>query len=131
MTTRFTQLRLAGPAAVLIAILLAGLAAIPYYGVARLDAEIRQRQETLVGRNISIWISDVEFALTAWTIWDESIAKIDNSFDLEWTDRNIGRSLIGTSRTRFVSILNGDGDLIYSKTDDEVLQRPFLPGGQR
>lgn len=129
MTMRFTQLRLAGPAAVLIAILLAGLAAIPYYGVARLDAELRQRQETLVGRNISIWISDVEFALTAWTIWDESIAKIDNLFDPEWTDRNIGRSLIGTSRTRFVSILNGEGDLIYSKTDDEVLQRPFFARG--
>lgn len=129
MTTRFTHLRLVGPAAVLIAILLAGLAAIPYYGVARLDAELRQRQETLVGRNISIWISDVEFALTAWTIWDESIAKLDNTFDPEWTDRNIGRSLIGTSRTRFVAILNGDGTLIYSKTDDEVLQRPFFVRG--
>lgn len=129
MTTRFTHLRLVGPAAVLIAILLAGLAAIPYYGVARLDAEIRQRQETLVGRNISIWVSDVEFALTAWTIWDESIAKLDNIFDPEWTDRNIGRSLIGTSRTRFVAILNADDALIYSKTDEEVVERPFFVRG--
>ncbi len=126
---RFTQLRLVGPAALLVTVLLVGLAAIPYYGVGRLDTEIRQRQETLVSRNISIWISDVEFALTAWTIWDEAIAKIDNDFDLEWTDRNIGRSLIGTSRTRFVTILSGGGDILYTKTDGEFEQRPFFVRG--
>lgn len=126
---RFTQLRLVGPAALLVTVLLVGLAAIPYYGVGRLDREIRQRQETLVSRNISIWISDVEFALTAWTIWDEAIAKIDNDFDLEWTERNIGSSLIGTSRTRFVTILSGGGDILYTKTDGEFEQRPFFARG--
>lgn len=129
MTARNTHLKLIGPAVVLIAILIAGLAAIPYFGVARLDAESRERQETLVKRNIAIWISDVEFALTAWTIWDESIAKLDNTFDPEWADRNIGRSLIGTSRTRFVGILNAEDKLIYSKTADEVGERPFFVRG--
>lgn len=126
MTTRINQFKLLGPAMFLTAILIAGLAAIPYYGVARLDAESRSRQETLVERNISIWISDVEFALTAWTIWDESIAKIDNAFDAEWADRNIGSSLIGTSRTRFAAILDRDDRLIYSKMADEVRERPFF-----
>lgn len=129
MTTRFTQFKLVGPALILIAILIAGLAAIPYYAVERLDADVRERQETLVKRNISIWIEDVEFALTAWTIWDESIAKIDNKFDYEWTDRNIGLSLIGTSRTRFAAILDADGEMIYSRTADEVTDRPFFVRG--
>ncbi|MDM9622634.1 diguanylate cyclase [Rhizobium sp. S96] len=129
MTARFTQFKLVGPAIILIAILLTGLAAVPYYGVARLDAKIRERQETLVKRNISIWISDVEFALTAWTIWDESIAKLDNSYDPEWADRNIGSSLIGTSRTRFAAILDAGDYMIYSKTADEVLNRPFFLRG--
>lgn len=129
MTTRFTQFKLVGPALILIAILIMGLATIPYYGMERLDADVRERQETLVKRNISIWIEDVEFALTAWTIWDESIAKIDNAFDFEWTDRNIGRSLIGTSRTRFASILDADGKMIYSRTAEEVQERPFFARG--
>ncbi|QFY63250.1 diguanylate cyclase (plasmid) [Rhizobium grahamii] len=126
MTTRFSQFKLVGPVLVLVAILIAGLAAVPYYGVKRLDAESRERQETLVKRNISIWIADVEFALTAWTIWDESIAKIDNSFDREWADRNIGSSLIGTSRTRFAAILDAEDSMIYAKTADEVVGRPFF-----
>ncbi len=129
MTMRFTQFKLVGPALVLVAILIAGLAAVPYYGVKRLDAESRERQETLVKRNISIWIADVEFALTAWTIWDESIAKIDNGFDSEWADRNIGKSLIGTSRTRFAAILDADDNMIYTKTADEVIDRPFFLRG--
>lgn len=129
MTTRFTQFKLVGPALILIAILIMGLATIPYYGMERLDADVRERQETLVKRNISIWIEDVEFALTAWTIWDESIAKIDNAFDFEWTDRNIGRSLIGTSRTRFAAILDADGKMIYSRTAEEVQERPFFARG--
>ncbi|MBB6488607.1 diguanylate cyclase domain-containing protein [Rhizobium lusitanum] len=126
MTTNINQFKLLGPAMILIAILIVGLAAIPYYGMARLDAESRERQEALVERNIAIWITDVEFALTAWTIWDESITKIDNAFDQEWTDRNIGSSLIGTSRTRFVAILDRDDRLIYSKTADGVRERPFF-----
>ncbi|WP_413711673.1 diguanylate cyclase domain-containing protein [Rhizobium sp. Rhizsp82] len=129
MTRRFTEFKLVGPALILVAIVIAGLAAVPYYGVARLDAKIRERQETLVKRNISIWTNDVEFALTAWTIWDESIAKIDNQFDFEWVDRNIGRSLIGTSRTRFAAILNADDAMIYSRTADEVQARPFFIRG--
>lgn len=129
MTTRFTHLKLVAPAILAIAILIAGLAAIPYYGAARLDGEMRDRQETLVKRNISIWIADVEFALTAWTIWDESIAKIDNAFDPVWTDRNIGSSLIGTSRTRFVAILDSKDDLIYQKTAPEVQGREFFQRG--
>ncbi|CAN7626395.1 diguanylate cyclase [Rhizobium sp. LjRoot98] len=129
--TRFTHLKLVAPAIMLISVLIAGLAAIPYYGVASLDGEIRERQETLVKRNISIWIADVEFALTAWTIWDESIAKIDNAFDPVWTDRNIGSSLIGTSRTRFVAILDAKDGLIYQKTAPEVQGRVFFQRGAK
>lgn len=126
---RFTHLRLVGPAAVLIAILLVGLAAIPYFGVETLDAGVRERQETLVKRNISVWISDVEFALTSWTVWDEAISKVENNFDYEWVDRNMGSSLIGTSRTRFAAIIDGEDQLIYSKISDEVAQRPFFKRG--
>ncbi|WP_162718069.1 diguanylate cyclase domain-containing protein [Rhizobium sp.] len=129
MTTRFTHLKLVGPALILTAIVITGLAAIPSFGVARLDAESRQRQETLVKRNIAVWTSDLEFALTAWTIWDESIAKLDNTFDFEWADRNIGQSLIGTSRTRFAAVLNHDDTLIYSRTADEMKDRAFFVRG--
>ena len=127
--TRLTHLKLVGPGLIIAAVLILGLAAIPYFGIQRIDAEHRARQEELVKRNISIWIADLEFALTAWTIWDESISKIDNSFDLEWTERNIGSSLIGTSRTRFVSIVDSDGRLIYTKMADEVAERPFFQRG--
>src|ERR1700754_5301716 len=102
------------------------MATFPYLGAARIDAEARLKQETLVKRNIALWIADIEFSLTAWTIWDEAIAKIDNSFDFEWADRNIGASLIGTSRTRFAAVLDPDDALIYSRTDDRVKDRPFF-----
>ena len=103
---RFVHFRLVGPAIAGIALLLIGMATFPYLGVAQIDTEARQRQETLVKRNIALWITDIEFSLTAWTIWDEAIAKIDNGFDFEWADRNIGASLIGTSRTRFAAVLD-------------------------
>lgn len=123
---RSTHFNLVWPAAALITVMLAGFAAIPYFGVDRLDTEVRQRQETLVKRNVSIWITDVEFALTSWTIWDEAIIRLDNNFDREWADRNIGSSLIGTSRTRFVAIIDSNDELIYSKTADEVRDRPVF-----
>jgi diguanylate cyclase (GGDEF)-like protein len=126
---RFIQFRLVGPALIAVAVLIAGMATIPYVGIAQIDAGLRQREENLVRHNIDLWISDIEFALTAWTIWDESIAKIDNSFDFEWTDRNIGASLIGTSRTRFVAVLDHDDKLIYSRTDDSVKDRGFFQRG--
>lgn len=129
MATRFSHFRVVVPAVSLVVALLIALAAIPLFGASRLDAENRQRQEMLVKRNISIWISDTEFALTAWTIWDEAIAKLDNEFDLEWTERNIGSSLIGTSRTRFAAVLDSDDRLIYSKTAESVETRPFFKQG--
>jgi diguanylate cyclase (GGDEF)-like protein len=126
---RFIQFRLVGPALIAVAVLIGGMATIPYVGIAQIDAGLRQREENLVRHNIDLWITDIEFALTAWTIWDESIAKIDNSFDFEWTDRNIGASLIGTSRTRFVAVLDRDDKLIYWRTDDSVKGRKFFERG--
>ncbi|WP_092993868.1 diguanylate cyclase [Rhizobium sp. NFR07] len=126
---RFIHFRLVGPAVIALAFLIAGMATIPYYAVARVDATLRERQETLVQRNIALWVNDLEFSLSAWTIWDESIAKIDNSFDFEWTDRNIGASLIGTSRTRFVAIVDQSDKLIYWRTEDSVKSRGFFERG--
>ncbi|TQX84098.1 MULTISPECIES: CHASE4 domain-containing protein [Rhizobium] len=117
---RFVRFKLVGPTILGVAVLIAGMAAISYFGVRRLDAETRRRQEMLVERNVSIWISEVEFSLTAWTVWDEAIANLDNVFDRSWTDRNIGASLIGTSRTRAVIVLDATDKIIYSKTDETV-----------
>ncbi|WJH38126.1 diguanylate cyclase (plasmid) [Aliirhizobium terrae] len=126
---RFIHFRLVGPAVIALAFLIAGMATIPYYAVARMDIALRDRQETLVQRNIALWITDIEFSLTAWTIWDESIAKIDNVFDFDWTDRNIGASLIGTSRTRFVAVVDKADKLVYQRTDDSVRGRAFFERG--
>ncbi|SOC35572.1 diguanylate cyclase (GGDEF)-like protein [Rhizobium subbaraonis] len=126
---RFVHFRLVGPAIACITLLIAGLATIPYLGVARIDAEARQQQETLVESNIALWISDIEFSLTAWTIWDEAIANLDNRFDREWTDRNIGASLIGTSRTRFTAVLDPADAILYSRTAATVQDRPFFARG--
>jgi sensor domain CHASE-containing protein len=111
------------------ALLIVGLATVPYLGVRRLDADTRQKQERLVERNVSIWISEVEFSLTGWTVWDEAIAKLDNAFDWGWAERNIGASLIGTSRTRAAIVLGADDEIIYSKTDEKVQNRPFFKRG--
>lgn len=126
---RFIQFKLVGPAIIVVAILIAGMASIPYLGIAQIDAALRERHETLVKRNIELWISDIEFSLTAWTIWDESIARIDNTFDFEWTDRNIGASLIGTSRTRFVAVIDSADKLVYWRTEDGVKTRHFFERG--
>ncbi|TCR91053.1 diguanylate cyclase (GGDEF)-like protein [Rhizobium sp. BK376] len=129
LAMRFVHFRLIGPTIAGIALLILGMATFPYYGVARIDAEARHRQEALVERNIALWISDIEFSLTAWTIWDEAIANLDNTFNFEWTDRNIGASLIGTSRTRFAAVLNSSDAILYSRTDDTVKARPFFMRG--
>ena len=126
---RFIQFRLVGPAIVGVALLIAGMATIPYFAVVRIDAEARQTQEELVAKNVGLWIKDIEFALTAWTVWDESIVNLDNKFDLEWTDRNIGASLIGTSRTRFAAVLDSNDAMIYSKTDESVENSRFFSRG--
>lgn len=123
---RFIQFKLVAPVVGAVSLLMLGLASIPYYGAASVDAETRQRQEVLVKRNIGLWISDIEFSLTSWTIWDEAIGKIDNDFDREWVDRNIGASLLGTSRTRFAAVLDRDDKLIYSKKAYEIKDRPFF-----
>jgi diguanylate cyclase (GGDEF)-like protein len=126
---RFIQFRLVGPAIVGVALLIAGMATIPYFAVVRIDAEARQIQEELVAKNVGLWIKDIEFSLTAWTVWDESIVNLDNKFDFEWTDRNIGASLIGTSRTRFAAVLDSADAMIYSKTDESVENSRFFSRG--
>ncbi|PYE33548.1 diguanylate cyclase (GGDEF)-like protein [Rhizobium sp. PP-F2F-G38] len=126
---RFVHLRLIGPAIGGVALFIAAMATVPYYGAARIDGEARVQQETLVERNLALWIADIEFALTSWTIWDEAIAKLDNTFDFEWTDRNVGASLIGTSRTRFAAVLKPDDSLLYARTDETVKSRPFFARG--
>jgi len=126
---RFVQLKLVGPIIGVLILLIAAMASFPYFGVMRIDSEAREREETLVQRNIALWISDIEFSLTAWTIWDDAVAKIDNEFDFEWVDRNIGASLIGTSRTRFVAIVGADNKMIYSRMDDAIKANGFFVRG--
>lgn len=126
---RFVQLKLVGPIIGVLILLIAAMASFPYFGVMRIDAEARQREETLVRRNIALWTKDIEFSLTAWTIWDDAIAKIDNAFDFDWVDRNIGASLIGTSRTRFVAIIDADDGTIYSRMDDAIKANGFFVRG--
>lgn len=98
----------------------------PYLAASRVDADIRLKQEKLVERNVSVWISEVEYSLTSWTVWDEAIAKLDNTFDKEWAERNIGASLIGTSRVRSAIVLHADGKVIYFKTDATFKDLPFF-----
>jgi diguanylate cyclase (GGDEF)-like protein len=128
---RFVQFKLVGPALCCLALLIVGMAIFIYYGATQIDAQAKKRQETLVHNNIALWISDIEFSLTAWTIWDEAIAKLDNSFDFEWADRNIGASLIGTSRTRFAAILDAGDVMIYSRTADTVKRSRFFVRGSQ
>jgi sensor domain CHASE-containing protein len=71
---RFIHFRLVGPAIIALAFLIVGMATILYYGVAQVDGAQRERQEMLVKGNIALWVNDLEFSLSAWTIWDESIA---------------------------------------------------------
>lgn len=129
LAVRFIQLKLVAPVLAGLTMLIAGLAAIPYYAVDTVDADARRQQEILVERNVAMWIGDVEFSLTAWTIWDEAIAKLDNSFDRAWADRNIGASLIGTSRTRSMMVLDRDNAVIYARTDDTVKNLRFFARG--
>jgi diguanylate cyclase (GGDEF)-like protein len=126
---RYLHLKLAGPAIAGVALLIGGLATISYFGAARIDNEARTQQETLVQRNIALWIEDIEFSLTSWTVWDEAIAKLDATFDKEWADRNIGASLIGTSRTRFTAVLKPDGAILYNFVAPSVANRPFFRRG--
>lgn len=126
---RFVHLKLAGPAIGGVALFIAAMATVPYFGAARIDGEARIQQETLVKRNLALWIADIEFTLTSWTIWDEAIAKLDTTFDFDWADRNIGASLIGTSRTRFTAVLNPDDSILYSRTEETVATRPFFSRG--
>ncbi|RWX78707.1 diguanylate cyclase [Neorhizobium lilium] len=126
---RFIQLRLVGPAIIGVALLIAGLATIPYFAVARIDAEARERQEKLVSGNVGLWIKDIEFSLTAWTVWDEAIANLDNKFNFDWADRNMGASLIGTSRTRFAAVLDPSNAMFYSRTDESVQRNGFFTRG--
>ncbi len=126
---RFAHFRLVGPIIAGLTLLVAGMATFAFFGISRIDAEARRSQETMVSHNVALWTSDIEFSLTAWTIWDEAIEKLDNSFDLEWTDRNIGASLIGTSRTRFTAVLDHDDKTIYSRTADEVRKSEFFKRG--
>ncbi|MDE1157252.1 MAG: diguanylate cyclase [Neorhizobium sp.] len=126
---RFAHFRLVGPIIAGLTLLVAGMATFAFFGISRIDTEARQSQETMVSHNVALWISDIEFSLTSWTIWDEAIDKIDNTFDFEWTDRNIGASLIGTSRTRFTAVLDHADKTIYSRTADEVKDREFFKRG--
>ncbi|MGA1805388.1 hypothetical protein [Rhizobium sp. HT1-10] len=54
MAARFIQLKLIGPVLAGLAMLITGLAAIPYYGVETVDANARSQQETLVERNVAM-----------------------------------------------------------------------------
>jgi len=126
MTARLNHFKLVGPVAVIVGLLLLGLAAVLFFGAARLDEEAKVRQETLVKRNVAIWISDMEVVLTSWTIWDEAIDKLNNNFDLSWAERNLGQSIIGTSNVRSLAVIDSNDKIIYAKTADAFANHSFL-----
>ncbi|KQT88426.1 diguanylate cyclase [Aurantimonas sp. Leaf443] len=126
---RFVHVKLIGPAVAGLALVLVATATLPFYGAAQIDTAARLREETIVARNVALWIADVEIALSSWTIWDEPIAKIDNEPDLEWTERNIGRSVLGTSAHRFVAVIDGSDGLFFAMSDPSVAGRPFFARG--
>ncbi|WP_296098213.1 diguanylate cyclase [uncultured Agrobacterium sp.] len=129
MTMRFNHARFIGPIAIIVGLLLLGLATVLYFGATRLDAEARERQETLVRRNVATWIFDTEVALTSWTIWDEAIEKLNNNFDLDWAERNLGKSILGTSSVRSLVVIDGSDKIIYAKTADDFSDHSFLKRG--
>jgi len=126
MTARLNHFKLVGPVAFIVGLLLLGLAAILFLGADRLDAEGKARQQTMVERNVAIWMSDMEVVLTSWTIWDEAIDKLNNNFDLGWAERNLGQSVIGTSNVRSLAVIDGNDQIIYAKTADDFANHSFL-----
>jgi diguanylate cyclase (GGDEF)-like protein len=109
--------RLFGPT---IAMVLGGLAAlvlISVFLIARFDAEATKREMAMVESGFARHLQEIEAFVAPNVGWDDAIAALDHSRNLEWTDYNLGSYLFTFNGFTQTFVLDGDGTVFYASRE--------------
>lgn len=92
--------RLAKSASLTIAVI-SGIAILALTGVVvgaarRIDQDARRHGETLVANGLAIKVASVSACIFPNSVWDEAVRNLDNRYDQDWADSNVGQFMANT-----------------------------------
>jgi signal transduction histidine kinase/CheY-like chemotaxis protein len=85
-------------------------------GLSAVDSKTRSTEEALVKTGFLIHQTELAESINSVTFWDQAVSKLDNRFDREWTDANIGTYLLDDAKFDLVEVLDREGRPLFAKS---------------
>ena len=79
------------------------------------------RDQILVKNGMANRVTELGRRAIANTSWDDAVANLDNSFNLEWAKANVGRYFAETEGFEVAMVLDRDDRPIYAMRDDKTV----------
>lgn len=116
-----TQMDFVWPLVVIGSLTLLMMAMGVHFSVKAFDRENAAREQVLAQQGIAQRIDEVALLAVPQTMWDDAVANMDNRFDYDWTDANIGKYLNHTEGFDSSYVLRGDGRIAYAAIDGRAV----------
>ncbi len=111
------EFRFVWPLTIIALAAMALLAATLVVGAHVVDLKVRQHEEHLVRRGLDGQLKEVELSLSAQTMWDEAVVRLDNRFDRKWAQQHIAAYLHQSIGTWDYMVVDSDGRPVWADHD--------------
>ena len=123
--------RLFGPIAAMALGGLVLLVALSVFLIARFDVASADHERAIIGRGIAEQAKELDAVVATQVDWDQAIAKLDNKFDPDWADFNLGNYLYTFNGFSHVFVIDGAARTVYAAAQGERINlagfAPFKP----
>lgn len=91
-----------------------------HFSVRAFDAASATREQTLAGNGMARHVEEVAHSVIPQTQWDDAVRHLDNSFDHDWADANIGKYFYQTDGFDRSFVLDRDNRPIFAAINGEL-----------
>ena len=95
------------------------LIATPFYFAQQADKSAAEREQQVVANGVANYVREVAHAAVSETVWDDAIKHLDNRYDKEWAQENIGIYFADSKNFESAFVLDASGKLIYAMRHGE------------
>ena len=91
-----------------------------YLLVGKVDELAIEREQVQVQNSLKDTVLELQAGVTSIVDWDESVANLDNQFNLEWAEPNVGHFFCTSQGFNYVFILDRDDRPIFTMRDNQA-----------
>jgi len=107
-------------------LLMAGLAYGVWAAASHIEADLRAREEQLVGNGLQLHAEEIQRLIVSDTLWDDAVLHLDTKFDPHWADNLIGKDFGQTDGYEVVYVLGANGKPIFGYERGRTVDRDRL-----